>query len=249
VKFPPQHGAWAFLLLPLFFGAFLGAGNWLGLVFSLTWIAAYPFSYFGSRAFLTRARRGSWTTRARRELHFAYPWALLTGIGVTTLIRLRPGILLPGAIIVSIWSVSTFLSWSGRERGITNDLLLVVLASTAPILMYLTVRDKRSFNLVPHSIWIAALVSLLFSVGSVVHVKALIREAKNRSWHIGSIGIHCVVLIILILITHSWWIVIPFVAAFGRTVVMKPGLRPGKIGVIELVIALLVLSGTLIAEM
>lgn len=248
MKYPPQHGAWAFLILPLLLGAFLGSGNWLGLVFSLTWISAYPFSYFGSRAFLARMRRGSWTNRAQDELHSATPWAVLTLIGVSTLIVMRPWILLPGALVGALWSMSIYLSWSGRERGITNDLLLVVLASIAPILMYATANDKRSLELVPHSIWIAALVSLLFFVGSVLHVKALIREAKNRHWHIASIGVHVAVLVILVLATGSWWLAIPFAVALARTVVMKPGLRPGTIGVVELVVALLVVTCTVVAE-
>lgn len=247
MKFPPQHGAWAFLIVPLLLGSFLGAGNWLGLLFSLTWIAAYPLSYFGGRAFLARVRRGSWTTRARSELRSVIPWAVLTLIGTSALITMRPWILLPGVLIVALWSISIYLTWLGRERGITNDLLLVALASIAPILMYLTANDKQSLNLVPRSIWIAALVSLLFFVGSVLHVKALIREAANRRWHFASIGFHVAVLVILVPTTSSWWLVIPFAAALARTVVMKPGMRPGRIGAIESVVALLVVICTVIA--
>lgn len=202
MKFPPQHGAWAFLIVPLLLGLFLGSANWFGFLFSLTWVAAYPFSYFGGRAFLTRVRRGAWTTRARDELHSAVPWAAITIIGVGALIVMRPWILLPGTLVVALWSISIYLSWSGRERGITNDLLLVVLASIAPILMYMTANDKRSLNLVPHAIWIASFVSLLYFVGSVLHVKALIREAKNRRWHFVSVGFHVLVLAILVQWNH-----------------------------------------------
>lgn len=246
MKFPPQHGAWAFLIVPLLLGSLLGADNWLGLIFSLTWVAAYPFSYFVSRAFLARVRRGSWTTRARSELHSLIPWAVLTLIGTSTLIALRPWILLPGVLIVAIWSISIYLAWLGRERGITNDLLLVVLASLAPILMYAIANDEQSLNLIPHSIWIAALVSLLFFMGSVLHVKALIREATNPKWHVASIGFHVAVVIAMGLTTHSWWLTIPFILALARTVVMKPGMRPGRIGVIESVVALLVVICTVI---
>ncbi|MEK6648484.1 MAG: YwiC-like family protein [Actinomycetota bacterium] len=247
MKFPPQHGAWAFLIVPLLLGSFLGSGNWLGLLFSFTWIAAYPFSYFGGRAFLARIRRGSWTTRARSELRSAIPWALLMLIGAGTLITMRPWIFLPGILIVALWAISIYLSWLGRERGITNDLVLVVLASIAPILMYQVANDERSIRHLPHSIWIASFVSLLFFVGSVLHVKALIREAKNRHWHIFSIGFHIAVVVAVVPITRSWWLVIPFAAALGRTVVMKPGLRPGRIGIVELVVSILLIISTVIA--
>ena len=246
VKFPKQHGAWAFLIVPLLLGSFLGSANWVGSVFALTWITAYPVSYFGGRAFLTRVRRGSWTTRARSELRSAIPWASIALIGAIALVVMRPWILMPGALIAALWSVSIYLSWLGRERGITNDLLLVVLASVAPVLMYSVANDQRSLNLVPRSIWVAAVVSLLFFVSSVLHVKALIRGAKDRRWHIVSIGFHVVALLALVLATH-WWLVIPFTLALGRTVVMKPGLRPGKIGAIESVVALFVVICTVVA--
>lgn len=247
MKFPPQHGAWAFLIVPLLLGSFLGAANWLGLLFSITWVAAYPLSYFGGRAFLARVRRGSWTTRAQSELRSVIPWAVLTLIGTSALITMRPWILLPGALIVVLWSISIYLTWLGRERGITNDLLLVVLASIAPILMYAIANDQRSLNFIPHSIWIASLATLLFFVGSVLHVKALIREAKKRRWHIASIGFHIAVVVAVAPITRSWWLVIPFTAALVRTVVMKPGLKPGRIGIVELVVSILLIISTVIA--
>ena len=248
MKFPPQHGAWAFLIVPLLLGSFLGAANWLSLLFSLTWIAAYPLSYFGGRALLARIRRGSWTTRARSELRSTIPWAALTLIGTITLIALRPWIILHGSLIAVLWSISIYLTWLGRERGIANDLLLVVLASMAPILMYVIANDQRSLNLVPHSIWIAALVSLLFFMGSVLHVKALIREATNRNWHFVSVGFHVAVVFSLGLTTRSWWLTIPFALALARTLVMKPGMRPGRIGAVESVVALLVIICTVIAK-
>jgi hypothetical protein len=248
VKFPPQHGAWAFLIVPLLLGSFLGAGNALGLLFSLTWIAAYPLSYFGGRAFLARVRRGLWTTRARSELRSAIPWAVITLFGTSTLIAMQPWILLPGLLIVALWSFSIYLTWLGRERGITNGLLLVVLASTAPILMYAIANDQRFSNLIPHSIWIATLVSLLFFMGSVLHVKALIREATNRRWHLISVGFHVAVVIALGLSTLSRWLITPFAFALARTVLMKPGMRPGRIGAIESAIALLVIICTVIAQ-
>ncbi len=248
MKFPPQHGAWAFLIVPLLLGSFLGAGNALGLLFSLTWIAAYPLSYFGGRAFLARVRRGSWTTRARSELRSAIPWAVITLFGTSTLIAMQPWILLPGVLIVALWSFSIYLTWLGRERGITNDLLLVVLASTSPIFMYAIANDQRPLSPVPYSIWIAALVSLLFFMGSVLHVKALIREAINRRWHLISVGFHVAVVIALGLSTLSWWLITPFTFALARTVLMKPGIRPGRIGAIESAIALLVIICTVIAQ-
>ena len=243
MKFPPQHGAWAFLIVPTVMALFLGAGNWLGWVFLFTWIGAYPFTYFASRAIVARSRRGSWTSRATRELRNAMEWSFIAVVGSLILIANRPWIVLSGAVIILMWGLSTYLSWAGHERGISNDTLLIVLASAAPILMYQVANNEKSFGDVPDAIWVASLLSLLYFFGSVLHVKALIREANNPLWHWGSVLFHALVVAGLLLSSQPRWLVFPFVLGLGRTTVMKPGLKPGRIGIIEGIVALaLVLS-------
>jgi len=247
VKFPPQHGAWAFLIVPTVMALFLGAGNWLGWIFMLTWIGAYPFVYFAGRAIVARSRRGSWTSKATREMRNAMEWSFIAVAGSVILIANRPWLVLSGAVVFLIWGLSTYLSWAGHERGITNDILLIALASAAPVLMYQVANDVRRFNDVPHAIWIASLVSLLFFVGSVLHVKALIREAKNPLWHWGSVLFHLLAVVGLLFSSQSTWLVLPFLLALGRTILMKPGLRPGGIGIGEAVVAIALVFSVVIS--
>lgn len=247
MKFPPQHGAWAFLIVPAVIVSFLGAGNGLGLIFFLTWVSGYPVSYFLGRALIARIRRGSWTTKAKVELHYLVPWLIINGVGVVALIVYRPWIVFYGIIAVILWAISAYLSWAGRERGITNDLLLIGLASWQPVLMYQVAKDHSILGGLPRSIWITALLLLLFFAGSVVHVKSLIREAKNGKWHIGSVVFHLVVLISLLLFVRPWYLAIPFALALLRTIVIKPGLRPGVLGIVEAGVALALVVGTVIA--
>ena len=246
MKFPPQHGAWAFLIVPAVIVAFLGAGNWMGLIFFLTWVSGYPVSYFLGRALVARIRRGSWSSKARTELRYLLPWSLISGVGVVTLILYRPWILPYGILVVLLWSVSVSLSWAGRERGISNVLLLVVIASLAPLLMYQVAKDHPASQGLPNSIWIATLMSLLFFTGSVLHVKALIREAKNRKWHSGSILFHLIVLVSILILAKHRLLALPFALALVRTVVIKPGLRPGVIGIVEAIVALALVASTAI---
>jgi len=248
VKFPPQHGAWAFLIVPTVMALFLGAGNWLGWVFLLTWIGAYPFTYFASRAIVARSRRGSWTSRATRELRNAMEWSFIAVVGSAILITHRPWIVFSGAVIILMWGLSTYLSWAGHERGISNDILLIALASAAPVLMYQVANDEKSFSDVPHAIWIASLLSLLYFFGSVLHVKALIREAKNPLWHWGSVLFHALVVAGLASSSQPAWLVLPFALGLIRTTVMKPGLRPGRIGIIEGVVALVLVISVVFVE-
>ena len=42
---PPQHGAWAFLRLPIAVAVAVSPGSPLILVLAIGWVAAYPVSY------------------------------------------------------------------------------------------------------------------------------------------------------------------------------------------------------------
>ena len=247
MKFPPQHGAWAFLIVPAIIVSFLGAGNAIGLVFLLAWVSGYPVSYFLGRALIMRIRRGTWTSKAKAELHFAIPWFVITSIGIAVLLVLRPWLLVYGLLVLAIWSGSIYLSWAGRERGIINDLLLVGLASMEPVLMYQVAKNHSSLNGIPHGIWMAALMSMLFFAGSVIHVKSLIREVKNRNWHKASLVYHLVVLVLLLAFAKPWYLAIPFALALIRTILVKPGLRPGTLGVVELGVSIALITCTVIA--
>src|SRR5665811_2441568 len=87
---PPQHGAWAFLGLPLVLGAVVAPGTLLLLVLALAWVAVYPLSY--AALGLVRAKRPQ---RFRRPfvvwlavvlpavlvLVVARPWLVWVGLG------------------------------------------------------------------------------------------------------------------------------------------------------------------------
>ena len=241
---PPQHGAWAFLIVPLILAAALGAATAVGLVFAITWVVAYPTTYYLARGVIARLKRGSWTDRAQRELRAAIPWGAATLAGVIALVAARPWIVIPGVVVVGLWSISAVLAWQGRERGIANDLLLVVLAAIATPFMWAVANDVPDVSAVPRAIWLAALVVLVFFIGSVLHVKALIREARDPRWHRASIVFHVAALATALI---SWWLLIPFGAALIRTIVMRPGLRPGRIGAVEAVVSILVIVATVLA--
>ena len=227
--------------------SFLGAANAAGLVFFLAWVSGYPVSYFLGRALIMRIRRGSWTSRARAELRFAIPWLAINLIGVAILLINRPWFFTYGLFVVAVWGISIYLSWAGRERGMTNDLLLVGLASLEPVLMFQIAKDHSSLQAIPHGVWITALMSMLFFAGSVVHVKSLIREVKNQNWHKASLVYHGVVLILLLVFANPWYLAIPFALALIRTFLVKPGLRPGTLGVVELGVSIALITCTLIA--
>ena len=242
IHVPPQHGAWAFLLVPLILAGFLGAATPVGLLFAVTWVLAYPVSYFGSRAVMTRLRRHEWSRIAVRERTEAIPWLVLFVLAAIPLVVLRPWLVIAGIGVGAVWLVSAWLTWIGRERGIANDLVLVVLSAVAVPLMWMAAQDSFA---VPSDIWMATAVTAAFFVGSVLHVKSLIREADDRRWHIASI-VYAVTASIAAPFV-SWWLLPAFAGGAVRTIVMKPGLRPGIIGAVEAVMSLLVIAGVVLA--
>jgi len=246
LRFPNQHGAWAFLVIPSIITAFLGGGSWYGLLFSLTWVCAFPVSYFLTSAFVARMRKKRWTSRAKRELQSAAPWGFLTVLGSALIVQSRAWILLEALVLVFVWSASVYLSLIGRERGVTNDLLLVALASTAPIFMYQISKNEESLSAIPNKIWIVCIISFLFFTGSVLHVKALIREAKSRKWHLISIWFHLLVTIGLIFFVPA--VAIAFFIGLLRTLFMRPGLRPSKIGAVEAAVGSALILCTVISQ-
>lgn len=236
VRIPTQHGAWAYLLIPLVTGWISLGITWVTLAFGIAWVAAYPVSYYVGRAIAARVHRGWWTERAKRELSYAVPWAVLTGVFAIVLVIARPWILVPAALLIALWFVSEMLAVRGHERGIANDLLLIVMAATAvPLVWALTVNDP-SLAAVPREVWLTAFVLLVYFVGSVIHVKSLIREAKNPRWHVANVAFHALALGLVLI---SPWLLIIFGPALVRAIVMRPPVKPMVIGVVEIVMSVL----------
>lgn len=237
---PPQHGAWAFLLVPLLLGFALLGWSVPGLVLTVAWVAAYPASYFLGRAVVVRWRRGRWSRIATRERDRARPWIVIAAAASLALLPGRPWLLAAGAGLALAWGASLWLSRTGHERGLGNDLVLVGQASLAvPLLAAMTTPGW------PASVaWQAAGVCLVFFAGSVLHVKSLIREAGNRRWAVASRAYHLTALASL---AWSPWLVLPFAAAALRSFVVPPGARPAVIGGVETVVAVLVVVGGALA--
>ncbi len=231
---PPQHGAWAFLIVPLIAGFICAGMTWIGLLFAVAWIVAYPVGYFGGRALTVRLRRGSWTALARRESSRAIPWAIALGVVAVPLLIARPWLLLAAVAVALAWWLSLAITLRGSARGLANDGLLVLLAMVAvPLVWAVTANPNREVSVGDLIVVTAATGVFLF--GSVLHVKALLRKAKSVGFRRLSLGYHVIALVAFTLIS-PWWIV-GFGPALARDALMRPGLRPGTIGAVESIVS------------
>ncbi len=237
---PNQHGAWAFLAVPVLLVFILAGWTAIGACFALAWFLSYPASFYLSRAVVIRWRRGSWSRLAKRELANAAPWIVLALVPVSVLLALRPWLIPIGALLAVLWTASLWLSRTGRERGVGNDLLLVAQAALAVPLMWAITIDAWP----PPAAWTTAGICLAFFTGSVLHVKSLIREAGDRRWAVASRVFHTVALAVGFL---SPWLFLPFGVAAVRAYAVPAGTRPGIIGAVESLVSVLVVIGAALA--
>lgn len=241
LQIPPQHGAWAFLAVPLILGLAISGVTWPGVLFAVTWVLTYPASYYLGRAVAVRSRRGEWSRIAKRERAAAVPWTIMATVGALVLVVRQPVLVVVGLALAVAWWISVLLAVAGRERGFGNDVLLVAQSVVAlPLMWFVTTGDP----VIPTSIWLAVGVCATYFVGSVIHVKSLIREADDRRWRFANIGFHIVAL--------AWGAVapvllIPFGIGLARSLVMRHPLRPGVIGAVEIVVSVAVVAAVLVA--
>ncbi|MCB0916157.1 MAG: YwiC-like family protein [Actinobacteria bacterium] len=246
---PPQHGAWAFLVVPLVVGFMTVPFSRVALLFAVAWIVAYPVGYFGGRALATRIRRGWWTRMARREARRAVPWAVALVLLGLPLVVLRPWLTAVAVGVAAIWGVSLLITLRESERALSNDVVLVLLSVVAvPTVWAISAAAPGvwpELPPVPAAVWWMTAATGVFLFGTVLHVRSLLREAGNCWFHWLNVGYHVLALVGFALVS-PWWLV-GFAPALVRAVALRPGLRPAVIGAIESVMSLFFLIAAVLA--
>jgi hypothetical protein len=243
---PPQHGAWAFLIVPVLCGFAVAGANPAGWLFLAAWVCAYPVGYFLGRALTARARRGSWSRLARRERSRAIPWAVLTAALGLPLAVTRPWLLVAAAMLGVLWGIGLVIAARRGERSLANDLMLVAQAAVAlPLAVAVVAGLPALTGDLAGPTFEAALIVAAYLAGSVLHVKSLLREAGNVTFHRANVAWHGV-LAVGAGLASPWWLV-AFLPALARAVLLRPGIRPGVIGGVEAVVAVLVVAAAVLA--
>lgn len=248
---PPQHGAWAFLGLPLALGVILASGTPLLFPLAVAWVAAYPLSF--AALGLVRARRPA---RFRRP--FAV-WLAVVLVAAGVLLLWRPWLVWVGLAYLAVFTVNLGFAKRNAERALGNDLVFIAECSAMVSVTWLVGAGNRSWippriDSVPSRVWALAVVCALVLVGSTLHVKSLIRERRNPRFALASrvFAVASVAAAIPVALwwgqSSGWWLVLPFVALAVRAfVVGRRPLRPGWRGMIELAGFLLAILGAVLA--
>lgn len=235
---PAQHGAWAFLGLPVLLAIVVTPWTWLIPVLAVAWVVAYPWSY--AALSLARARRPG---RYRRPL--AVWSAVLVPLAIL-LVAARPWLVWVGAAYLALFAVNMRFARRNDERALVNDGVFVVECSSMVVVTWAVAVGERSLTpppaaSVPIHVWVLTAVCALVLSGSTVHVKSLLRERRDPRYAAASRRFALVSVAVAVGLGWWWglpsglWLVVPFVALAVRAFVVGRGsMRPGQIGMVEL---------------
>jgi hypothetical protein len=243
---PPQHGAWAFLIVPVLCGFAVAGTSPSGWLFLAAWVCAYPVGYYLGRALTARVRRGSWSRLARRERARALPWAALTAALGLPLALTRPWLLAAAGLLAVLWGMGLAIAARRGERSLANDLMLVAQAAVAlPLAVAVVAGPSALTGVLAGPTVEATLIIAAYLAGSVLHVKSLLREAGNATFRRVDVAWHSVLVVAAGLASPLWLVgVLP---ALARAILLRPGLPPGVIGGVEAVVAALVVLAAFLA--
>lgn len=248
---PPQHGAWAFLVLPLTLGAIVAPWSWLLAVLASAWIAAYPWSY----AALGLASATA-SARVRARARFARPllaWSAVATPPAIILLVARPWLLWVAAGYLLLFAVNLWYARRGGERSLANDAVLVVeCTAMVPVTWAVAVGDTGvgppSLAAAPTPLWVLTGVCALVLAGSTLHVKSLIRKRHDprftRAARVYALvsAVAAIGLAVRLGLPGGLWLLPGFAALTVRAMVARPT-RPVRIGLVELACFVLVAAG------
>ena len=240
---PPQHGAWAFLGLPLVVGIAVAPWTPVLILLAFACIAAYPWSYFA----LTVAKEQ--TSRHPRPERFRTPMLVWSVIAIPALVGLvvaRPWLLWIGIGYALAFAINVAFAMRRDDRDLVNDAVFILeCAALVPIAWAVGTLGRTltpDATAVPTEVWILTIAVALLLAGSTLHVKSLIRERSHPAFARMSQSFAIVSLVVSIGLAAWWglsvglWLVPAFAFAAGRSFAMRDRtVRPAQIGMIELV--------------
>ncbi|MEU1810669.1 YwiC-like family protein [Micromonospora aurantiaca] len=223
---PPQHGAWAMLLVPWLAGVLSVGFRWPHLPLAGAWLAGYLLSYYVLQAVKTRR-----LSRFRPQLMLYGPVTAALGLLVVTV---RPQLLVYAPAYALLLALNVVYARRRRERALVNDLVSVV-QSCLMVFVAATLAGTGISHVTP-----VFTVVLLYFTGTVLYVKTMIRERGKSSYYWASVMYHALALGV------AAFLGIPLTAVFvllllRAAALPRHRLTPKHVGMIEIAASALVL--------
>ncbi|GHD00082.1 membrane protein [Streptomyces finlayi] len=214
------------LTVPFAVGAFLGGPVWLHLPLFVGWLLAYATAFHLQQ--YVRLRRVSRNPRAagRHVRPLAVFGAACAVLGLV-LVVLRPWLLVAVAAALPFFAANTWYAWRNRERALVNGLLAV-----APACAVLLVAVRVGGGTLAQGV-VPTVLCFLYFAGTVLYVKTMVRERRNRRYLYGSVAYHAGALVCAA-------VLMPVSAALFACFLVRAAVLPGRgmrvrtVGMVEL---------------
>jgi len=200
---PKQHGAWAMLVIPFWLGVIASGFVWQHIPFFFGWLLLYLATYPALLLF-----KG-------KKIPLYTKWTFIYFIPALLLLLIplwnRPSIIYFGVAMIPFFIINMYFSSKKKDRNIINDLSAIFSFSIAGLASsYLPSGEINAPSLL---IFIA---SVLFFIGTTLHVKTIIRERKNIIYKRISWTYHILIPILWLALGY-WVFALAFVPSLIRT--------------------------------
>lgn len=235
--FPQEHGAWAWLLVPIAAGAMLAGPAWFQIPLLVCALSGYcAFNAASWWVKMPPSRRSA----ALPPVCVYGSVAALSGglvIGLT-----GPGVIpwfvLQGLALAAAWLLTRRRAGRSLASGLSTAL-------AATVLLLIAAHPDALARLPVDLVWPTAFIYGYLG-GTVFAVKSAIRERGSVAWLVASIGWHGAWTVVAIAAQSPAWIVL-WAALTVRALLLplaawRRALRPGVLGIVEIVAACAVLA-------
>ncbi|WP_428831353.1 YwiC-like family protein [Actinomadura chokoriensis] len=224
---PPQHGAWAMLLVPYLAGLLTAGFSWPALPLLVTWIAGYLLSYYALLSVKTRR-----LSRFRRQVLVYGGTAAAAGAVV---LLMRPELLVFAPIFATALLVNGLFAARRDDRALLNGLVSVAAATLiVPVVAMVAGESPWTANEV-------VAITFLYFAGTVLFVKSCIRERDSARLFGASVGFHAGAAALAAWLNPVY--ALPFTWYLARAVVLRRRRYSAKqIGIIEVASSVLLLA-------
>lgn len=216
---PPQHGAWAMLLVPFLVGVLFAGPSWTQLPLLVAWLGGYLLSYYVFLAVKTQ--------QLSRVGPQVLVYSAVTVPAAVLVVVVRPELLSFAPLYALLAAVNAAYAWRRSERALLNDLASVVQgALMVPV-------AAGAAGVAPSAVLAPFMVVLLYFAGTVLYVKTMIRERGDPRYLRGSITYHAAAAVVAGIL--AWPLAVPFGWFLMRAAWLPHrSPTPKRIGMIEI---------------
>ncbi|WP_040283584.1 YwiC-like family protein [Tessaracoccus massiliensis] len=238
---PNQHGAWAMIIVPFLVGLLLVLPyrplDWGDLALGVTWLIGY-FA-FDALVFILKS-----PPKRRPAYYPAFgTYAAIAGVaGLTTLFFRSWEILWWAPVYAVLLGTALYLAGTKRERSVLSGVLTIFAScGLMPVL-----RSTAGAGFIRANETAVMVAITAYFIGTVFHVKALIRERNNPRSAPRSLIYHAALAVAVIAAVVAGWLTWGWIVWAAALVVRAWWLprerrKPLQIGIVEIVMSTWVL--------